>query len=193
MTTTHGMALFLCYAARMRNANIKFHSVEIGLIDGYEYWITSNPMYERMRESCPSIIPDEFRDHILDIFSGYNGYIVFPKRPVQEKDRDGIIQYVPVHGGITYAHESIDCMVYGFDTAHFNSHPDTKKSLAWIKAWIMIMLDGIKIAADLEDVFLAADGDEETQSNIGNLVSAVALGHIPHPKEMLKNLLEVPG
>jgi len=59
----------------------------------------------------------------------YCGYVRFPKRPVREKGYHGILTYVPVHGGITYAEESnpIDTVnprksdwVYGFDCAHSN-------------------------------------------------------------------------
>jgi len=49
----------------------------------------------------------------------YCGYVRFPKRPVREKGYGGILTYVPVHGGITYAKQSEDgSMVYGFDCAH---------------------------------------------------------------------------
>lgn len=47
------------------------------------------------------------------------GYVRFPVRPVKETRYGGILQYVPVHGGITYAEDSPDgSMVYGFDCGH---------------------------------------------------------------------------
>lgn len=47
------------------------------------------------------------------------GYVTFPKRPFREQGYDGILTYVPVHGGITYAHEEKDgSFTYGFDCAH---------------------------------------------------------------------------
>ena len=49
----------------------------------------------------------------------YCGYVRFPKRPVREEGYDGILTYVPVHGGITYAEQDKDgSMVYGFDCGH---------------------------------------------------------------------------
>lgn len=67
----------------------------------------------------------------------YCGYVRFKKRPVREKGYDGILIYVPVHGGITYAEEShpIDTVnprnsdwVYGFDCSHSSDwsefHPE---------------------------------------------------------------------
>jgi len=62
----------------------------------------------------------------------YCGYVRFPKRPVKEKEYGGILTYVPVHGGITYAKESEDgSIVYGFDCAHCDDwsliNPDGKK------------------------------------------------------------------
>lgn len=48
----------------------------------------------------------------------YCGYCRLP-RLVAESGYDGLLRYVPVHGGITYAAESANGqMVYGFDCAH---------------------------------------------------------------------------
>lgn len=33
------------------------------------------------------------------------GYVRFPKRLLRERDYDGIVTYVPVHGGVTYSRE----------------------------------------------------------------------------------------
>ena len=47
------------------------------------------------------------------------GYARFTKRPVREQGHVGVLTYVPVHGGITFANEDDDgSMVYGFDCAH---------------------------------------------------------------------------
>jgi len=46
------------------------------------------------------------------------GYCRLP-RLVAESGYDGLLRYVPVHGGITYAEQSkTGQMVYGFDCAH---------------------------------------------------------------------------
>lgn len=73
----------------------------------------------------------EKNDLILSIVQSlemghYCGYVRFPKRPVREKGYYGILTYVPVHGGITYAHSSCDgSMVYGFDCAHSGDYSKT--------------------------------------------------------------------
>jgi hypothetical protein len=47
------------------------------------------------------------------------GYVRFPKRLLKEEGYDGIVRYVPVHGGVTFAREAEDgSMVYGFDCTH---------------------------------------------------------------------------
>ena len=52
------------------------------------------------------------------------GYVRFPKRRLRETGYDGIVTYVPVHGGITFASEGEDgSMVYGFDCAHLGDAP----------------------------------------------------------------------
>ena len=88
------------------------------------------------------------------------GYVRFPKRPVREQHYEGILTYIPVHGGITYAQESKDeSMVYGFDTAHCDDwskfHPDGKK---WteeeIKAETERMAHGILLASKYEKRYL---------------------------------------
>ena len=49
----------------------------------------------------------------------YCGYVRFPKKPVREMGYNGILTYVPVHGGITFADSGKDgSMVYGFDCGH---------------------------------------------------------------------------
>lgn len=51
------------------------------------------------------------------------GYVRFPKRPVQAEGHKGLLTYVPVHGGITWAEDSPDgSMVYGFDCGHASDH-----------------------------------------------------------------------
>lgn len=92
----------------------------------------------------------------------YNGYVRFPKRPVQEKGYDGILTYVPVHGGITYAEEDDKGMVYGFDCAHFGDEDNPKlNDLQWMRAECRRLARGILIAADYEPQYLQGDGDNE--------------------------------
>ena len=95
----------------------------------------------------------------------YCGYCVFPKRPVKEPDYDGILTYVPVHGGITYASERDDgTMCYGFDCAHSDS--PSAPSDEWLKKQCELMAAGIKAAVEVEDDYLLATGDNEKRAKI---------------------------
>lgn len=111
----------------MSNQNIKSLAIEKGRIDGYEYWIVPAPSENAL-----------------------NGYVVFPKRLVRERDYRGILTYVPVHGGITYAREDELGMVYGFDTLHYNSDSKPRTNNEWIKQQCEIMLKGILKAKEVE-------------------------------------------
>jgi len=77
----------------------------------------------------------------------YCGYCKFPKRPVKQKGYRGILTYVPVHGGITYAEGS----EYGFDCNHVDdeNNPDLQ-DIAWLKHECERMAYGIKKAAKYE-------------------------------------------
>lgn len=86
---------------------------------------------------------------------GYNGYVTFPKRPVREPGYNGLLNYVPVHGGITYANGNKDgSMEYGFDTAHYKSEEMPRTDVNWIKQQIRQMAKGIIIASDNEAGYL---------------------------------------
>ena len=98
----------------------------------------------------------------LSIGAPYNGYVRFPSRPVKEEGYQGIMTYVPVHGGITYAEESEDgSMVYGFDCAHFGDENNPELfEIDWVKAECQRMASAISIAAAYEDEYLAANTRE---------------------------------
>lgn len=89
------------------------------------------------------------------------GYVRFPARPVAEEGYRGILTYVPVHGGITYAEEDNEGMVYGFDCAHSGDDSDPEVSdLAWLKAECQRMAQAVSIAAGYEEEYLAGKDDE---------------------------------
>ena len=113
------------------NNPIKERAVEVFQVDGLECYIVPSPCW-----------------------IGFNGYALFPKRPVREVGYAGIISYVPVHGGITFAHECDDGIIYGFDTGHCDSGEYPINDKDWIKGQITIMIQGIKLAATLEDKYL---------------------------------------
>jgi hypothetical protein len=137
---------------KSRNAWIKDKSVEHGLLDDeHEYWIVPHPMFDR---------------GIGFLEVGYNGYVSFKSKPVKEPDYHGILTYVPVHGGITYAEHDELGSAYGFDTGHCDSGKFPIRDLSWIKGQCEIMLNGIRLAATLEDEYLLAEGDNEKRAEI---------------------------
>jgi len=97
----------------------------------------------------------------------YCGYVRFPKRPVLERGYEGILTYVPVHGGITYAEQSPDgSMVYGFDCSHVDDWTiHSPKGKFWtireVKEEAEKMAIGIKVVAKYELEYLTASTEEE--------------------------------
>ena len=81
------------------------------------------------------------------------GYCRFAKRSVREEGYDGILAYVPVHGGITYAERDDDgSIVYGFDCAHYNSPP--APDTAWLHEQCELMARAILAAKPYEKRYL---------------------------------------
>lgn len=109
------------------------HAVESGEMEGHNFYI----------------VPARFENAL-------NGYVVFKKRPVREQGYDGILAYVPVHGGITFCEQDGSEVMYGFDTVHYNSHEFPRTDHEWIKQQILVMIYGIKIAAKVELRYLKA-------------------------------------
>ncbi|MEN6426082.1 MAG: hypothetical protein ABFE13_12005 [Phycisphaerales bacterium] len=86
----------------------------------------------------------------------YCGYVRFPKRPVREPGYEGIIAYVPVHGGVTYDHQDEDgSMVYGFDCGHYDddNNPDLRNP-KWLHDECERMAVAILLAAKYERRYL---------------------------------------
>lgn len=150
------------------NAHKRSLAVEIGEVNGHEYWIVRNPMWkerERLEKENPKLAKD--LNSVMPI--GYNGYVVFKEKPVSEPEYGGILTYVPVHGGITYAHSDEIGTVYGFDTSHVNSGQRPIDSLAWIKNQCALMICGIKKAAELEIRYLG-EHDKQKRAFIAQQV-----------------------
>lgn len=110
----------------------------------------------------------EIRFHLLKtprgfLFGGhYCGYCVFLKRPVIEQGYKGLLTYVPVHGGITFARETKEGkMVYGFDCGHAGDETDPR---CWDELWLTheveTMALAILIAAKYEKAYLLAEDNE---------------------------------
>lgn len=110
----------------------------------------------------------DIRFHLLKTprvhsFGGhYCGYCVFPKRPVIEQGYYGLLTYVPIHGGITYARETKEGkMVYGFDCGHAGDETDQRcTDELWLTHEIETMALAILIAAKYEEAYLLAEDNE---------------------------------
>ena len=116
----------------------KKDAVKSGALDGLEYCVLRGPA------------------------EGLNGYVCFPSRPVRETGYSGILTYVPVHGGITFATDMDEGkFVYGFDTAHCDSDKFPRDTPEWIVEQINIMVAGIKRAVEVEEQYLLAHSNED--------------------------------
>ena len=128
-------------------------AVATGDIVTEQYVIVRSPVYG------PPEDPDS-------IGGGYNGYVIFQERPTIESGYDGILVYVPVHGGITYAEELSDGrMVYGFDTNHYDSKDYPIQDMDWIKNQCILMRDAVLAAAKVELEYILAESLPVEQSN----------------------------
>lgn len=96
----------------------------------------------------------------------YCGYVRFPKRPLKEQGYDGVVTYVPVHGGVTFAREDADGMVYGFDCAHAGDERDPRVTdLTWLRAECGRLASGIVAAIGVEESYLLA-GDASSRAAV---------------------------
>ncbi|MFA7521059.1 hypothetical protein [Shewanella sp.] len=115
----------------------------------------------------------EYKYYILHSpFGTLNGYILFPKRITAEKDYNGILTYVPVHGGITFCHEYEEGILYGFDTGHCDSNEYPIDDTKWIKEQIIVMTKGILKAAEVEKEYLASQ-ENDVRARYAQLVQDI--------------------
>lgn len=178
------------------NAFLKSVAQEVGEIaDGVEYWIVENSFGKELREAAELLEKhegegeDEIRDMVdsaaeemglssmvlrpsaflRSLIGALNGYVVFPRRhaPVRMGPRaTGILEYVPVHGGITYAvKDSLGC-VFGFDTAHHDSPGLPTHDKKFIQWQCRLMYEGLVIAGKIEDDYARAKGNNRRRADI---------------------------
>lgn len=97
--------------------------------------------------------------------SYYNGYVRFESQPVNEEGYGGILTYVPVHGGITFADEDKDrSMVYGFDCNHAHDKNNPKlRDIEWLGEECFRMGRAILVAAEFEQAYLSSADDEKAK------------------------------
>ena len=109
-------------------------------------------------------IPEELRSGPIGIQVAWHcGYVRFPHNPfVEHKGYDGILTYVPVHGGLTYAEEDWDgSMVYGFDCNHGGDGRKAElQCRVWLKEHCEMMGKAIIICSWYESKYLNAKTDE---------------------------------
>ena len=92
----------------------------------------------------------------------YCGYCTFPHRPVREHGYNGFMEYVPVHGHITYAAVEQTGTTYGFDCAHAGDDEDPNcQDEQWVKVECERMAEAIKLAVVYEPAYLEAGTNEE--------------------------------
>ena len=81
-------------------------------------------MFEDFPETHPNLramwqVGEAILTVVTHSFGHFCGYVHLPYRPFQEVGYHGLLTYVPVHGGITFAEQQPDgSMVYGFDCMH---------------------------------------------------------------------------
>lgn len=148
------------------------------LAPGVEYWILPNGMSSEFAMIRKKIkdgeLPGDFLEKLpglLEMDGALNGYVAFNKRhsPVTVRRReatDGILAYVPVHGGITSVNKDQTASVFGFDTCHYYSKhfPITDKS--WIQWQCKVLHEGLVIAGKIEKDYLRARGNNKRCAEI---------------------------
>lgn len=93
-----------------------------------------------------------------DEIQQYNGYCRFMSKPVMEPGYKGILNYVPVHGGVTYASLQCGVATYGFDTAHADDEKNPQvRNLEWMEFQAWFMAKAIRLAALYEPEYLRTE------------------------------------
>lgn len=115
------------------------------LVTGYE---RKNPTWNWNKTD---LLPVEEWDSIRQ----FNGYCRFKRKPVHEEGYNGILNYVQVHGGITFCEHKLGVSVYGFDTAHLGDEDNPLcRNIEWLEYQCLVMARGIQIAAQFEQDYL---------------------------------------
>lgn len=93
----------------------------------------------------------------------YCGYVTFPKQPLYSSVCDSILDFAPVHGGITYS--DIDAKTgaatYGFDCGHWGDDTNPRCTITeWLFDECERMSIAVRIAAKYEHAYNQANDDE---------------------------------
>jgi hypothetical protein len=125
---------------------------------GAEFWITYHPGRQEFLE-IRERMPELYETLKVCDPDALNGYVAFPKRsaPRVPKNTTGnIVQYIPVHGGITWARKDSFMAVWGFDTVHWRSEHQPRTDRDWIRANCWILYRGLVLAGSLWPEFRRA-------------------------------------
>ena len=131
----------------------------------------------------------ELRCTIIRVQKRHNcGYVRLPESPIDSYD--GIMAYVPVHGGLTYAHRDDDgSVVFGFDCAHYNSEQFPINDEGWLKQECRDMVDGILAA-----IAVCKQYEEEPNDDKRATIAQAVVDASSQPKEIgFSGLLQLMG
>jgi hypothetical protein len=170
--------------AESRNRHIAGEAlVREPIPDGYgaEFWITYTGMRESWLELRTSPIIAKLPEAMkLGDPDALNGYVAFPKRhaPRLPAGTGNIVQYIPVHGGVTWARKDSFMAVWGFDTMHHRSEHEPRTNQDWIRAHCWILYRGLMLAEQLWPEFRRASQSRraELAQQLLDLVEEQSLG-----------------
>jgi hypothetical protein len=95
----------------------------------------------------------------------YCGYACFSEPLLPETDdyTDGVISFVPVHGGITFNQYLDDAFVYGFDCNHVgDEHKEYTEDINWLKEETERMVVGIILLSQFQFSLEQVSAEEES-------------------------------
>lgn len=125
--------------------------------------------------------------------SHYCGYVRLPANPFKHNKRvdtmpgsgreytieyDGIVGYVPAHGGITYGRSDDDgSIVFGFDCNHYGDEDRWElTSVDWLTSHCEDIGRWVQIAATFEDRYVAAESNEDKGAVLDEMHEAFGVG-----------------
>jgi hypothetical protein len=125
-----------------------------------EFWVTYGGLRDEYLRLRADPRMSEFFDRTCDP-DAMNGYVAFSKRhaPRVAGGTGNLVQYIPVHGGVTYAEKDSYAAVWGFDTQHYRSESEPRSDPAWIIANCWILYRGLKLGEQLWPEFRRANRD----------------------------------
>lgn len=75
-----------------------------------------------------------------------NGYVAFNKRRAPSLPKEcPLVDFVPVHGGVTYTVKDAIAAVWGFDTLHVNSEKLPRTDQVWIKTQCLVLYEHLML------------------------------------------------